>query len=41
MYIFLTILSNSKVSYVNEHETWVTVSEWMQPKCMYGSDGSV
>ncbi len=36
-------LGNFGVTDVSEHETWVTVSEWMQPKGVekYGSDGSV
>src|SRR5690606_33589465 len=36
-------LGNFGVTDFNEHETWVTVSEWMQPKGVekYGSDGSV
>lgn len=36
-------LGNFGVTTVSEHETWVTDSEWMQPKgCeKYGSDGSV
>ena len=37
------MLGNFGVNDVNEHETWVTASEWMQPKGVekYGSDGSV
>jgi hypothetical protein len=36
-------LGNFGVTDVSEHETWVTVAEWMQPKGVdkYGSDGSV
>jgi hypothetical protein len=36
-------LGNFGVTDINPHETWVTVSEWMQPKGVekYGSDGSV
>jgi hypothetical protein len=36
-------LGNFGVTFVSPHETWVTVSEWMQPRgCeKYGSDGSV
>ena len=36
-------LGNFGVTDVSPHETWVTVSEWMQPKGVekYGSDGSV
>lgn len=36
-------LGNFGVTRVSEHETWVTVSEWMQPKGVekHGSDGSV
>ncbi|MDN3689017.1 exo-alpha-sialidase [Cyclobacterium jeungdonense] len=36
-------LGNFGVTEVSESETWVTVSEWMQPKGVekYGSDGSV
>jgi len=36
-------LGNFGVTGVNENETWVTVSEWMQPRGAekYGSDGSV
>lgn len=36
-------LGNFGVTTVKENETWVTVSEWMQPKGVekYGSDGSV
>ena len=36
-------LGNFGVTDVNENETWVTVSEWMQPEGVeqYGSDGSV
>jgi len=36
-------LGNFGVTDFNEHETWVTVSEWMQPRGVekYGSDGSV
>ncbi len=36
-------LGNFGVTHVNENETWVTESEWMQPKGVekYGSDGSV
>jgi len=36
-------LGNFGITDVSEDETWVTVSEWMQPKGVekYGSDGSV
>jgi len=36
-------LGNFGVTDINRDETWVTVSEWMQPKGVekYGSDGSV
>lgn len=36
-------LGNFGVTEISKHETWVTVSEWMQPKGAekYGSDGSV
>jgi hypothetical protein len=36
-------LGNFGVCDISENETWVTVSEWMQPKGVekYGSDGSV
>jgi len=36
-------LGNFGVTYVSPDETWVTVSEWMQPKGVekYGSDGTV
>jgi hypothetical protein len=36
-------LGNFGVTDVSENETWVTVSEWMQPHGVekYGSDGSV
>ncbi|MFA7471665.1 MAG: exo-alpha-sialidase [Spirosomataceae bacterium] len=36
-------LGNFGVTYVSPQETWVTVSEWMQPKGVekYGSDGTV
>jgi hypothetical protein len=36
-------LGNFGVTEISEKETWVTVSEWMQPKGVekYGSDGSV
>ncbi len=36
-------LGNFGVTDVSENETWVTVSEWMQPRGVekYGSDGSV
>ena len=36
-------LGNFGVTEISENETWVTVSEWMQPKGVekYGSDGSV
>ena len=36
-------LGNFGVTNVSPNETWVTVSEWMQPKGVekYGSDGSV
>lgn len=36
-------LGNFGVTEVSENETWVTVSEWMQPEgvAQYGSDGSV
>jgi len=36
-------LGNFGVTNISESETWVTVSEWMQPKGVqrYGSDGSV
>lgn len=36
-------LGNFGVTDINPNETWVTVSEWMQPKGVekYGSDGSV
>lgn len=36
-------LGNFGVTDVSPEETWVTVSEWMQPKGVekYGSDGSV
>lgn len=36
-------LGNFAVTEVNEHETWVTVAEWMQPAGVekYGSDNSV
>lgn len=36
-------LGNFGVTGVSENETWVTVSEWMQPRGIekYGSDGSV
>ena len=36
-------LGNFGVTEVGPDETWITVSEWMQPKGVekYGSDGSV
>jgi hypothetical protein len=36
-------LGNFGITDVSEHETWVTVAEWMQPRGVenYGSDGSV
>ena len=36
-------LGNFGVTNINQNETWVTVSEWMQPEGVekYGSDGSV
>lgn len=36
-------LGNFGITDISQHETWVTVSEWMQPKGVekYGSDGSV
>lgn len=36
-------LGNFGVTDIGSHETWVTVSEWMQPKGVekYGSDGSI
>lgn len=36
-------LGNFGVTDVSQDETWVTVSEWMQPKGVerYGSDGSI
>jgi hypothetical protein len=36
-------LGNFGVTEISEKETWVTVSEWMQPEGVekYGSDGSV
>lgn len=36
-------LGNFGITDVSPHETWVTVSEWMQPRGVekYGSDGSV
>ena len=36
-------LGNFGVTEISENETWVTVSEWMQPEGVekYGSDGSV
>ena len=36
-------LGNFGVTDISQQETWVTVSEWMQPKGVekYGSDGSV
>ena len=36
-------LGNFGVTRISDEETWVTVSEWMQPKGVekHGSDGSV
>ena len=36
-------LGNFGVTDINQEETWVTVSEWMQPEGVekYGSDGKV
>ncbi|NQT11895.1 MAG: exo-alpha-sialidase, partial [Planctomycetes bacterium] len=36
-------LGNFGVTHISDDETWVTVSEWMQPRGVerYGSDGSV
>ncbi len=36
-------LGNFGITDISQNETWVTVSEWMQPKGVekYGSDGSV